>query len=68
MITTCEAPRCDAPAVELVAAHGIDDRYPGLLVDSDGAVRYLLCSECAAQLADAVSRVDRSTLLSYSFG
>jgi hypothetical protein len=67
-MTPCEAPRCDTPATELVVARDVADRYPGIVLDDDGALRLLLCDACAAQLLDALSRVDRMTLLAYPIG
>ena len=64
-MTPCEAPRCEASATTLVVARDLADRSPGTPLDDDGALRLLLCEPCAGQLLDALSRVDRMTLLAY---
>lgn len=53
--TTCEAPRCDALAAELVVVRDVAEQYPGLAAP-DGAVRLILCAACAGQVLDTVRR------------
>jgi hypothetical protein len=66
--TTCEAPRCDALAAELVVVRDVAEQYPGLAAP-DGAVRLVLCPECAGQVLDAVRHnAPAALLLSYPVG